>query len=202
MNLYEDSYEMVLKNTLQDPLTLSYIEKGSYYREQIVSEVSPRAVTLMKAVSVRDYASNCIFYDQRVALYYTIRVLQDYLKEGRVYEKKLLSLPDILQECIKTPKKDLIKFFTASSFDVVEQEIGSHPSEVEFRDFLGLLKLGHFDVNRNSLKKAITYYNVLKSKEEKISSLNDLAPQFGAELERRLTDRFIKIKNLSCQTAA
>ncbi|MBA3814669.1 MAG: hypothetical protein H0X26_09380 [Alphaproteobacteria bacterium] len=30
--------------------------------------------------------------------------------------------------------------------------------------------------------------------QEKISSLNDIAPEFGLEIEKRLTDRVIKIK--------
>lgn len=194
LNIYEDDYGKVLDSTFQDPLSLSYVEKGSKYRQEIISEVSPRAVTLMKAVSVRDYAGNCLFEDQKVRLYYTLRVLQDYITEGRVNKGVLKQLPKQLTKLLDSPKEDIITLFKQATYSIVDQELETTPSSLVMRDFLELLKLGHFDVSEQQVARAIAYYNEKIEKGQEISSLSGIAPEFGSEVERRLTDRIIQIK--------
>ena len=194
LNVYEDDFKTVLHHTFSDPLTLSYIEKGSRYRDMIVSEVSPRSVTLMKAVSVRDYAGNCLFEDEKVRLYYTLRTLQDYIKEGRVNHTVLQRLPSELLKVLSLRKEDIITLFKDATYSIVDQEIKRRPNSLMIRDFLELLKLGHFDVSEGHVAKAISYYNGLLSPSERISTLNQVVPEFGLDIERRLTDRVIQIK--------
>ena len=79
LNIYEDDYDTVVNNTLNDLLTYSYIDKGSKYRENIVNEISPRTVSLMKSVNIRDYAGTLLFADEKIRLYYNTRVIQDSL---------------------------------------------------------------------------------------------------------------------------
>lgn len=57
-----------------------------------------------------------------------------------------------------------------------------------------LLKLGHFDISQQQVDKAIAYYNDRAEIDGKISNLNEIAPAFGLEIEKRLTDRVIQIK--------
>ena len=173
---------------------MSYIEKGTLYRQKIISEVSPKAVTLMKAVSVRDYAGNCLFEDEKVRLYYTIRVVQDYLKEERVNKQELKKLPQELQTLIYESPEKLITLYKKARYSVVDQEIKRNPSFKEFRDFLELLKLGHYDVSETQISQAIDYYNNYPECSEKISHLKEVAPEIGQDVERRLTDRIIQIK--------
>jgi hypothetical protein len=194
LNLYEDNFSKVLQSTFCDPLTLSYIEKGSKYREQIISEVSPRAVTLMKAVSVRDYAGNCLFEDEKVRLYYTIRILQEYIKVERINLEELAKLPKNLLNVINLPKDDIIKLFKEATYSIVDQEIKNAPSSVELRDFLELLKLGHFDVSDEQISRILLHYNKNVKSTERVSSLSEIAPKFGLDIERRLTDRVVQIK--------
>ena len=202
LNVYEDDFEKTRNETFKDPLTLSYIEKGSLYRQNIISEVSPRAVTLMKAVSVRDYAGNCLFEDEKVRLYYTIRVLQDYLKEKRVNELTLKNLPKELRDLIYGTQETLITLYKKAQYSIVDQEINRYPSFKEFRDFLELLKLGHFDVSEKQISQAISYYNQYPECEEKISHLKEIAPKFGQDVEKRLTDRVIQIKPMKTLEAS
>ncbi|MBA3814336.1 MAG: radical SAM protein [Alphaproteobacteria bacterium] len=169
LNVYEDDFNTVLQKTFSDPLTLSYIEKGSKRRDEIISEVSPRAVTLMKAVSVRDYAGNCLFEDEKVRLYYTIRTLQDYIEAGRVNLLELNKLPKDLLDVIRSTKEDIITLFKEAHHSIVDQEIKRGPTLIEFRDFLELLKLGHFDVSEAQIARAITYYNERMETDKKIS---------------------------------
>lgn len=194
LNIYEDDFNTVVHKTFNDPLTLSYVEKGSKVRDKIVSEVSPRAVTLMKAVSVRDYAGNCLFEDEKVRLYYTIRALQYYIEAGRINQLELEKFPKDLLRVICSTKEDIIKLFNAAQHSIVDQELSRKPSAIELRDFLELLKLGHFDVSKEQITKAITHYNEKVEPNERISSLDDVVPQFGLDIERRLTDRIIQIK--------
>jgi len=195
LNVYEDDFKTTVHQTFHDPLTISYIEKGSKYRDEIISEVSLKAVTLMKAVSVRDYAGNCLFEDEKVRLYYTIRTLQDYIKGGRVNQKELRKLPIELFNAICSMKEDLIKLFKEATYSIVDQEIkNSSTNPIIFRDFLELLKLGHFNVTEEQITKAIAYYNRIVENHERISDLNQIAPEFGLDVERRLTDRVIQIK--------
>ena len=194
LNVYEDDYLTTQEKTFKDPLTLSYIEKGSLYRQKIISEVSPRAVTLMKAVSVRDYAGNCLFEDEKVRLYYTIRVLQDYLKEERVNEQELKKLPQELRTLIYESPEKLITLYKKARYSVVDQEINRKPPFKEFRDFLELLKLGHYDVSEDQVSQAIEHYNNYPECSEKIFHLREVAPEIGQDVEKRLTDRVIQIK--------
>ncbi|MBP6951584.1 MAG: hypothetical protein KBD36_02755 [Alphaproteobacteria bacterium] len=194
LNVYEDDFKTTAHQTFHDPLTLSYIEKGSKYREKIISEVSQKAVTLMKAVSVRDYAGNCLFEDEKVRLYYTIRTLQDYIKDERINQEELEKLPKPLINVLYSKKEDIIKLFKEAQYSIVDQEIKKDPSLIQFRDFLELLKLGHFDISQQQVDKAIAYYNDRAEIDGKISNLNEIAPAFGLEIEKRLTDRVIQIK--------
>jgi hypothetical protein len=145
-------------------------------------------------VSVRDYAGNCLFEDEKVRLYYTIRVLQDYLKEERVNEQELKKLPQELRTLIYESPEKLITLYKKARYSVVDQEINRNPSFKEFRDFLELLKLGHYDVSEDQVSQAIEHYNNYPECSEKISDLREVAPEIGQDVEKRLTDRVIQIK--------
>ena len=195
LNIYEDDYNEVLEKSLGDPLTLSFFEKGSQYREKIISEISKRTVALMKAVSIRDYAGTLLFEDEKIRLYYTIRVLQDYFKENRINLSVLNKLPETLQEIIKGNINELKKMYKKSKYSVLEQELAKPHNSVEFRDFMELVKLGHFELNKKKVSEAIAHYNLLES-QNKISTLDDITHEVGLSTERRLTKRVMTIKKL------
>ncbi len=110
LNIYEDDYDTVVNNTLNDLLTYSYIDKGSKYRESIVNEISPRTVSLMKSVNIRDYAGTLLFADEKIRLlYYNIRVIQDYLSENKINISTLNQLSQELVDTINLNKKTLQK---------------------------------------------------------------------------------------------
>lgn len=196
-NLYEDDYKTVLNGSFSDLVARSYIEKGAAYRDRIIAEISPKTVNLMKAVSVRDYAGNMLFHDEKIRLYYHIRVLQDYIKEGLISMSLLNSFLSDMPNLLKTvlgSVPDLILSYKTAKYSIVDQEIAEIKDPIYFRDFLELLKLNHFEVNDLDIKKAINYYNSLV--QDKIQSLEDISLEQGLDIEKRLTDRVIKIKKM------
>lgn len=197
LNIYEDDYDTVVNSTLDDLLTYSYIDKGSKYRESIVNEISPRTVSLMKSVNIRDYAGTLLFADEKIRLYYNIRVIQDYLSEQKINISNLNTLSQELVAAINMDVNTLKKMYESSEYSVFNQEIKLPVCSETLHDFLELVKLGHYELNENDIEKAIKKYNDI-TEYEKIESLNDIIIRDDMEVERRLTKRLMtrkKIKN-------
>lgn len=194
LNIYEDDYEKILKSTYSDVLTYSYIDKGALYRADIVNEISPRSVSLMKSVNIRDYAGTLLFYSEKVRLYYTIRVIQDYLQEGIINKKAIEILPDELKEAINSTKTELKSNYLKSLYSIIDQELNSPIGEKEIYDLLELIKLGHYDVKDEDINRLIEYYNFISN--NKISNLDQISYNEGIDVERRLTKRMMKRKTM------
>lgn len=195
LNIYEDDYNTVVNSTVNDLITYSYIDKGAKYRNRIVSEVSPRTVSLMKAVNIRDYAGTLLFEDEKIRLYYNIRVIQDYICENKINIDELNQLPIELVKTIKLNKSNLINKYKSSNYSILSQEIAKNEGATEFYDFLELVKLGHFELSKEQIKIAIQYYNSIVKKDF-IKDLNDINISNGMDVERRLTKRVMNIKKL------
>ena len=194
MNIYEDDYDKVFDETISDLMTLSLIEKGSKYREKIISEVSPKTVTLMKAVSIRDYAGTLLFEDEKIRLYYNLRVLQDYVNENRINKSVLSKLPIAIQDALKLDIKNLKKLYKKSSYSILDQELKKMQDISKFRDFLELVKLGHYEISKINVKKAIDHYNKINHI-NKINNFDDIECEQGQNAEKRFTERFMFIKD-------
>ena len=152
LNIYEDDYDTVVNSTLNDLLTYSYIDKGSKYRESIVNEISPRTVSLMKSVNIRDYAGTLLFVDEKIRLYYNIRVIQDYLLENKINISNLNQLSKELLDAINVDKQVLQKMYQESGYSVLNQEFKLPVSSETLHDFLELVKLGHYELNASDME--------------------------------------------------
>ncbi len=194
LNIYEDSYKDVLYKTYHDVLTYSYIDKWGIYRNNIVNEVSPKSVLLMKSVNIRDYAWTLLFYEEKVRLYYTIRVIQDYLIEKKINKKYLKKLPKELFDAINMSKNELKKLYNKSTYSILDQEFKMPINKNEFYDLLELIKLGHYNISKNKIKKAINYYNSIYK--ENLKGIEDIVSNDGINTERRLTKRMMKRKKI------
>lgn len=184
LNIYEDDYNKVYNKTLQDPLTLSFIEKGAKYRENIINEVSPRTTTLMKAVSVRDYAGTLLFEDEKTRLYYSLRVLQDYMSESRVNVEILKKLSQEVQFALSLSKEELSTQYFNGKHSLLDQELAKEQSDIRFNDFLELADLGHYDLDKIELERARKHAKIIQGVgfEQEINQ------------DRRLTQRVMTIK--------
>jgi len=194
MNLYEDSFEDIYDTTFSDPITYSLIEKGCSYREIIVSEVNPIAVSRMKAISLRDTSGTIIFEEEKTRLYMMLRALGDYIADGKIPQEKIAQWDLLTQEIVKLGKDELQALFHQSEYSIVEQQISKPFVEEEWLDFLELIKLNHYMLTKQQIKNAIEYFN--KYSKSKINSL-DVLPSERPLVNRRLTERLMHIKPLN-----
>ncbi|MDR0849914.1 MAG: histidine phosphatase family protein [Christensenellaceae bacterium] len=192
LNIYEDNYDTILDNTTKDLITLSFIEKGSKYRESIISEISPKTVTLTKAVSIRDYAGTLLFEDEKIRLYYNLRVLQDYIKENRINKQALFKLPKEFINTLCLDKTKLRQQYNRSSHSVFRQELRKEQSDVRFNDFLNLVNRGHYELNKNNIMDIREYAKLVKG----------IGHEPESNLQRRLTKRVMLMKKLDRFTNA
>lgn len=201
LNIYEDNYNQVIEKTMSDLITYSFIEKGSSYRNRIISEISPKTVSLMKAVNIRDYAGTLLFADEKIRLYYNIRVLQDYLQEGVIDPIALLDFPIGLQMAVKMTKEELIREYKSATYSIVDQEFARPTCFDELHDFLELLKLDHFEVSQNDVQRAIDVYNKFPFNvvNTSIDSIDEIESVQSSTIERRLTGRMMTRKIMSTE---
>ena len=194
LNIYEDDYETSLNHTLTNLITRACIDNGTKYRESIVSEISPKTVTLMKANGIRDYASAILFADAKIRLYTYIRVLQDYIKRGLVNENLIENMPVIVQNLIKSPKSTIKELYLKSTNSILTQELSETLDKDKYKDFLELVKLGHFEMSEQDIQTAIAYYNMFFP-DKKIAKIEDFIND-NKNVDFRLRDRLSPMKKL------
>ena len=191
-NLYEDSYEDIYATYLNDPVTYSFLEKGSKYRDGIISEVNPLVVFRAKAIGLRDSMGAILFEEEKTRLYYAIRVLQDFIKEGKYSGNSFLEWPSEILQIIKLSKNELIELYHSATHSIVCQQKKKRFDEQEWYDFLELIKLGHYQLNRQEREEALADFNCYTSKN--IGSLEYIEPQHG-DVIRRLIERLMYVKD-------
>ena len=197
MNLYEDSYNKILETYLNDPITYSIVEKGTQYRDNIISEINPLAVLRSKAIGLRDSTGAILFEEEKTRLYYVIRVLQDFINEGRINNISLSQWPEKILLLVQLSKENLKKLYKAATYNIVSQQIKKTFEEAEWYDLLELIKLGHYDLTKEEVEEAIKYYNEYSSK--KIKSLSEIEHQIDNGVVRRLTERLTHIKDMKIE---
>lgn len=147
----------------------------------------------MKAVNIRDYAGTLLFEDEKIRLYYNIRVLQDYMYEGKINIKSLKRLPVELIDAINMEKIELIKEYKRSNYSILEQELYRPLNSKTFHDFLELVKLGHYELNSKKIQQALEVYNLISS-DLCINNIKNVKLESGLDVERRLTKRLMQRK--------
>jgi hypothetical protein len=193
LNIYEDDYQKVVDTTFADPLMLSIIEKGTVYRDRVVEEADPRAILRLRAISLRDFSGAVVFEEEKTRLYYCLRVLQDYLHEGRLIPEAVRELPSHLRVLIEGTKEDLLRLYHAAEYTIIDQQKAKGVfDEKDWRDLLELVKLGHYNLTQCQITEALTYFNSI-AQTRKYASLSEVEHEIG-DIEQRLTDRLMYMK--------
>ncbi len=188
-NIYVDnSYAEIKQSYLQDPLTYSVIDKGNMYRDNVISEVNPRAVLRAKAMGLRDCVGAILFEEEKTRLYYSIRVIQDYIKEKAISITDVKKFPQLLQDIIFIKPAKLAKLYFKSKHNIIAQQKNRYFNEIEWCDLFELIKLGHYDFTSNEIDNALSYYNERVNK--RICKLSDIKEPVG-NIIKRLTERLI-----------
>lgn len=194
LNVHEDSHLDIINKTLQDPAALSFIEKGANYRDKIVNEVNNIAVIRSKSVNIRDYTGALMFDEARTRLYYTVRVIQDYIAEGRVSQLQLELLPNEVLELISCSKDTLYQTYQDSSYTIVEQITNQEFNKHVVKDHLEWIKLGHYKLTDMQVNKLLAYYNSCVTENERIDDLSQLTPDLAYQ-NARMTEYLTHIKS-------
>ena len=192
-NIYIDSAEDIILGTLSDPAALSFIEKGAAYRDKIVSEANISAIARSKSVNIRDYTGALIFDEARTRLYYTIRVLQDYIKEGRIILDHI-KLSEELSFILGANKEVLVKAYHDSGCTIVEEVIKKGFNKDYVLDMLTWVKLGHYNIKSCKKIKLLEFYN-LHSRSSIIYEDLDKVSGYNKKMQLvRMTEHLTHIK--------
>lgn len=213
-NVETDTYEEVYERTMRDLVSYSFIDRGASYRDNIIREISPKTVARMKAVNIRDYAGNLAFYDEKIRLYYNIRVLQDYLRDGILEASQIENLPDELKNAVMLGREELKKLYEEGKRSAADQEMQECHTLTELRDFIHLMELDHFELSEDEKKRMKDHFDRLKGKDRiglypnqadtkpyrpspaeanppSLSGQKGKPAPADLDVERRLTDRII-----------
>ena len=175
-SLYTETYEDIVNNTYNNIGSYSFLDKGYYYRRNIIRDVNPRAVLRSEVINLRDYAGAFLIEEADTRLYYDIRVIQDYLKEKILSEKDIEFLPNELLKLIYSDKEKIDYEYKTSGYDILRQymEHCDTYTKEDWEDLFTLVKLGHYDVYDYSIEEAINYYNARYGEDiESIEEFND-----------------------------
>lgn len=186
-NLYIHSYDEIIKRSVENIISYSFIDKGYQYREDIFNEVNPKAVIRSKAINIRDYAGASLFEERASVLYYGIRVLQDYLQEGIILKEDLNNLSDELINAILLSKEELIELYKQANYTILDQYIKNENYTVlEWKDLFELIRLGHYDISEDKIIEAINIFNFRFN--ENVKSIDEFKT-FNEEQYVRLLNR-------------
>lgn len=183
-NIYSDTYSEIVNKLYDDIISYSYINIPLREREKIVNEISPEAVIRASAINVRDYSGAYLLFEEKTALYYSIRIIQKFIKEEKISYEDISCLPDILIDAIKLDIEELKIMYNLSNYTIIDQYIRSNKTTLEdLGDLLFLIYKGHFVVRDQDLKK-----------------LFDFCKDKGIETEKELMDlgkenRYIRLIN-------
>ena len=155
-SIYKDDYRAIMDKNLKDVITLTALEKGPLYMQNIVAEVDPEAVTRAVGAGLRDFYSRLLFEEDTLRLYVSIRLIQEYLKEGRINKEEENSWPAQLRAMVSLDKKILKEIYFNSSFNIVEQYL-TDPN-VSTKKLLSLyeyVRLGHYAITTDKMIEQI-----------------------------------------------
>lgn len=156
MNIYNDNYSEIIKKTYNNLLSFSFIEKGYYHREKIISEINNRAILRSKLSNMRDLSTAMLLHESKTRLYYYIMIIKEY------YNYLIIDKEKISDELIKTinlPKEDIIDLYQKSDYSIIDDYISDEVTKEELTDLFYVIKLGEYDINNKSIKRGISYLN-------------------------------------------
>jgi len=134
-----------------------------------------------------------MFDEARTRLYYTIRVLQDYIAESRINISLVKGLSNELQEVLSLEKDVLIAAYNDSTYTIVEEIITRGFDRDYVLDILEWIKLGHYKLQDKSIQKLIDFYNNHFPSSEQINSIDKLDHNLKMQVVR-MTEHLTHIK--------
>jgi hypothetical protein len=145
----------------------------------------------MQAIALRDTSGALIFEEEHTRLYFSVRVLQDYIEQGDITEDIIASWPEQIRSLVLTNKDRLKELYEESDFSIIKQQMSRPFNEQEWLDLFYLIKLNHYTLSESQIKNGLKYFNSLST--NKLDDISVVIPESG-DIERRLTERVMHIK--------
>ena len=186
-NLYVDDYKTIEDGSYNNILSYSVIDKGYYYREQIINEVNKKAVLRAKLSNMRDLSTSLLLNESKSDLYYAIRVIQDY--KDRINIK---DLPKEIRELVELPKEKLIELYNESEYSIIDEYIEDNSTEIEWRDLFDLIRMGEYEVSEKSINKGIKYFNTKFDKN--YNNIEEIETEKGSIQNDRIIEKLTRMK--------
>lgn len=167
-NLRDTEFKDPVKRILDDVISLHCIEKGQLAREAIINEVNPRAVIRTKAINLVDYEAYLMLQEEKTRLYLNIRILQDYIQEGRISPAELEAWPKEIRRLVSLDKQTLIRLYHESDYSIVDQYLADpHISVKRLVQLHALIMMGHYDVTPAKMEERVEATNLLTSEQKR-----------------------------------
>ena len=156
-SIYKDDYASIMKKNLDDVATLGILEKGQFYVQEIVSEISPKTVDKTIGVGLRDFYGRLLLEEDTTRLYVSIRLIQEYLAEGRISEEEQAAWPEKIKILASMPKEELKEACLASPKTIIQQYLEDPTVSVNKLQALHTrIALGHYDVRPEDMYTAVS----------------------------------------------
>lgn len=155
-NMYEETYGEFREKALTDVITLAELEKGIQYVKDLVYEVNPIAMDRAIAINIPDWFSRLAFEESKTRLYVSVRILQDYVKAGRVSRVEQAAWPKEVRELVSLDPDQLRQLYHESDYGIVNQYL--ERPDVSVEDLARLYKMimrNHYDVTTAQAREAI-----------------------------------------------
>ncbi|MDR0975852.1 MAG: NUDIX domain-containing protein [Christensenellaceae bacterium] len=158
-NLYIDSPTEIQNKLYNDIFSYSFLDKDFDVRCNIVKEINPKAADRAVLINVRDYSGACLLEENKTALYYGIRTIQNYIGEGQIQLEDLENLTPELRHAITQSKEVNAQLYEQSDYTIFNQ-LAEYPFEQGvWDDTFELVELGHYEVSAAQASRATDYYN-------------------------------------------
>jgi hypothetical protein len=146
-NIRTSDFGEVRHSVLSDVIQVCALERTASYVEALAAEVDPLSVRRAKAIGSATLLNRRIFSEARLALYVSVRIIQNYLADGRLAEADLEGLGEDTRALIGSPRERLQELYRSSEYDVVEQLLDRAGTNArDLLDLHGQLRLHHFDI--------------------------------------------------------
>jgi len=146
-SIYKDNYKQIMEKNLNDVITLAALEKGPLHMQEIVKEVNPKAVTRAVGVGLRDFYPRLLLEEDTTRLYVSVRLMQEYIAEGKIDAEQIKSWPKELQTLVKIDADQLKKACLDSKFNIVTQYLqDTNVSAPILESLYNRVCLGHYSI--------------------------------------------------------
>jgi len=160
-SIYNDDYASIMDRNLKDVLTLGILEKGQFHMQEIVGEISPKAVERTIGVGLRDFYGRLLLEEDLVRLYASIRIIQEYLIENRITAEEQESWPEEIKVLVSLSLDELKKACLESPKTIIQQYLEDPTVSVEKLIALNTrIALGHYSLKTEDMYKAVREANI------------------------------------------